>query len=184
MIQEMEKAVSRRDTIVTRGDAQSKISKKGVLTKGNFQRQMGDLKKKIKHTIHDANSCDEEIREYRDHQHELSNSLEERQLNVQQLQGNTDTLDGDLERMLETKHKNLSDLVLKQQRGKYYQQVKDNRYTRLCKTESALQQEHEKQVEKMQTITAIVDRLNQEYPHVQPALKKVTLSYGSKALDQ
>ena len=40
----------RRDTIVTRGDAQAKMNKK-VLTKGTFQRQMGELKKKIKSTI-------------------------------------------------------------------------------------------------------------------------------------
>ena len=50
MIQEMEKAVSRRDTIVTRGDASQKINKK-VLTKGTFERQMGELRKKIKATI-------------------------------------------------------------------------------------------------------------------------------------
>ena len=43
----------RRDTIVTRGDAQSKASNatKQVLTKGTFQRQMAELKKKIKTTI-------------------------------------------------------------------------------------------------------------------------------------
>ena len=35
---------------MTRGDAQSKMNKK-VLTKGTFQRQMGELKKKIKQTI-------------------------------------------------------------------------------------------------------------------------------------
>ena len=81
------------------------MSKKGVLTKGNFQRQMGELKRKIKQTIHDANSCDDEIHEFRDHQHELSSQLEERQLNVQQLQGNSDTLDGDLDRLFEQKHK-------------------------------------------------------------------------------
>ena len=40
----------RRDTIVTRGDAQSKMKKK-VLTKGNFERQMAELRKKIKTTI-------------------------------------------------------------------------------------------------------------------------------------
>ena len=40
----------RRDTIVTRGDAQSKMNKK-VVTKGTFQRQLVDLKKKIKTTI-------------------------------------------------------------------------------------------------------------------------------------
>jgi len=40
----------RRDTIVTRGDAQQKMNKK-VLTKGTFERQMNELRKKIKQTI-------------------------------------------------------------------------------------------------------------------------------------
>lgn len=49
--------IYRRDTIVTRGDAQQKINKK-VLTKGTFERQMGELRKKIKVTIQvrDGNS--------------------------------------------------------------------------------------------------------------------------------
>lgn len=41
---------TRRDTIVTRGDAQSKL-KKNTVTKGTFERQMGELRKKIKQTI-------------------------------------------------------------------------------------------------------------------------------------
>ena len=41
---------SRRDTIVTRGDAQQKTNKK-VLTKGTFERQMAETRKKIKQTI-------------------------------------------------------------------------------------------------------------------------------------
>ena len=47
---EMCDCVCRRDTIVTRGDAQSKMKKK-VLTKGTFERQMAELRKKIKSTI-------------------------------------------------------------------------------------------------------------------------------------
>lgn len=77
---------------------------------------------------------------------------------------------------------NLADLVTKQQKSKYYQQVKENRYTRLCKTDSALDVELNKQMDKMQTLTAIVDRLSQEYPHAQPAIKKVSMAYGSRAL--
>ena len=42
--------VYRRDTIVTRGDAQQKTNKK-VLTKGTFERQMAETRKKIKQTI-------------------------------------------------------------------------------------------------------------------------------------
>ena len=49
LIQDMEKAVSRRDTIVTRGDAQSKMNKK-VETKGAFQKKLLELRKKIKET--------------------------------------------------------------------------------------------------------------------------------------
>ena len=45
----MEKAVSRRDTIVTRGDAQSKLYKK-VETKGTFQKKLTEMRKKIKQT--------------------------------------------------------------------------------------------------------------------------------------
>lgn len=47
LIQDMEKAVSRRDTIVTRGDAQAKLNKK-VETKGAFQKKLAELKKRIK----------------------------------------------------------------------------------------------------------------------------------------
>ena len=54
LIQDMEKAVSRRDTIVTRGGAQAKMNKgskgKKVETKGTFQKKLAEMKKKIKQT--------------------------------------------------------------------------------------------------------------------------------------
>ena len=50
-------------------------------------------------------NCDSEIRELRENQQELSSQLEERQLNVQQLQGTSDTLDEDVERLMEQKQK-------------------------------------------------------------------------------
>ena len=36
------------------------------------------------------------------------------------------------------------------------------------------------QVDRMQALSAIVDRLNQEYPHTQPTLRRVTLNLSSK----
>lgn len=180
MIQEMEKAVSRRDTIVSRGDAQAKTNKK-ILTKGTFQRQMNELKKKIKNTIQEANRCDEDLSELRQHQQVLAHQLEEKQLNVQQLQNNSDTLDGDIERLLENKQRNMAELLARQQKAKYYQQVKDGRYTRLCRTDAALDSELQKQIDRMQNMTAILERLSQEYPHVQPGLRKVMLVFGSRS---
>ncbi|XP_076453125.1 coiled-coil domain-containing protein 40-like [Babylonia areolata] len=179
MIQDMEKAVSRRDTIVTRGDAQGKMKKK-VLTKGTFERQMAELRKKIKTTIQDANECDTEIKQLRDHQGDLSRSLEEKQVNCQTLQGTADTLDGDIEQMMEVKQKNMTELVSKQQRMKYFQQAKEGRYTMLCRTDSAAQAELDKQEQRTQALSAILDRLNQEFPHTQPTLRRPTLSLSSR----
>ncbi len=55
--------------------------------------------------VQDASSCDSEIRELRENQQELSAQLEQRQLAVQQLQGASDALDGDIERLAEQKQK-------------------------------------------------------------------------------
>jgi hypothetical protein len=41
----------------------------------------------------------------REHQQDLSSQIEERQLNVQQLQGTSDTIDGDLDRLIDNKGK-------------------------------------------------------------------------------
>ena len=75
----------------------------------------------------------------------------------------------------------MTELLGKQQKMKYYQQVKDNKYMMLCKSESSLETEGNKQVDRMQALSAIVDRLNQEFPHVQPALRKVSLALATRA---
>ncbi len=76
----------------------------------------------------------------------------------------------------------MTDLLGKQQKYKYYQQVKDGKYTMLCKSEASLETEHNKQVDRMQALSTIVDRLNQEFPHVQPALRKVTIALSSRGV--
>ncbi|XP_025098485.1 coiled-coil domain-containing protein 40-like isoform X2 [Pomacea canaliculata] len=179
MIQDMEKSVSRRDTIVTRGEAQSKLQKK-ILTKGSFERQMAELRKKIKTTIQDANDCDTEIRQLREHQMELGKHLEEKQVNCQTLQSSAETLDGDVQQMLELRQKNLMDLLTKQQRMKYLQQVKEGRYTPICRTESAMQIEQGKQEGRLHALNAIVDRLNQEFPYAQLSLRLATWALSSR----
>ena len=76
---------------------------------------------------------------------------------------------------------NMAELLARQQKAKYYQQVKDGRYRRLCRTDAALDSELQKQIDRMQNMTAILERLSQEYPHVQPGLRKVMLVFGSRS---
>ena len=77
---------------------------------------------------------------------------------------------------------NLTELVSKQQRMKYYQQAKEGRYTKLCRSETAAETEQSKQEERIQALNAIIDRLNQEFPHTQPTLRRATLSLTSRVL--
>ena len=49
MMRDMEQVVSRRDTIITRGEAQAKIDHK-TPTKGVFQKKLNEIKKKVKQT--------------------------------------------------------------------------------------------------------------------------------------
>ena len=53
----------------------------------------------------EAGACDGEIQQLKEHQGELSQQLESKQTNVQHLQGSSDTLDGDIDRLVEVKQK-------------------------------------------------------------------------------
>ena len=58
--------------------------------------------------------------------------------------------------------------------------MKSGKYTRICKTPSSLDTEKQKQVDRYQSLSTIVDRLNSEYPEIQTSLRKVTLLLGSQ----
>jgi len=55
--------------------------------------------------MQDAAACDDDIRQLRENQSEITRNLEEKQLIVQQLQGTVDTLEGDVERWDEIKQR-------------------------------------------------------------------------------
>lgn len=179
MIQEMEKAVSRRDTIVIRGDAQAKMNKK-TITKGTFHRNLAQLRQKIKQTIHEAAECDKQISELKRDQEQLTNQLEEKQMNVHQLKQVYEQLEIDIDQLRDTKAANKFDLLSKQQKTKWLNQVKDGRYNRFCRDQDAVNTELQKQNERTQALAAIVDRLNQEFPQSQTSLRRVTLALRQK----
>lgn len=89
-----------------------------------------------------------------------------------------------LSKIVHSVHQNLAQIVAKQQKVKYYTALKDGRYTPLCKTSESLEAEAQKQRDRLQSYMTIVDRLNQEYPQAQTALRKVTLSLGYRAMPE
>merc|ERR1712150_255262 len=124
-IQDMEKSVYRRENIIVRGDAQAKMDRKRLgekakLSKGSFHKKLSELKKKLKTISDEANNCDQEIHQLRDHQQEMGGMLEEHQSTTQMLQTSIENKEGDVASMMEVRQMNLTNIVESQQRAKYY----------------------------------------------------------------
>ncbi|XP_043384526.1 coiled-coil domain-containing protein 40 isoform X8 [Chelonia mydas] len=177
MIRDMEAAVSRRETIMIRGEGQSKMDKKHF-TQSDFHHKTQELRKKIKETQKNAQDCNRTITELENTQKSLSIGLLEKQQQVSSLQAETDVLDADIERLQDKKRWNLSEIVAYQTRQKHLQAVKDGKYTPLCRTQQVLQQEQRKQQDRLHTINVIIHQIQQEYPQYQRVL-----SWLSQALD-
>lgn len=56
--------------------------------------------------------------------------------------------------------------------------MKAGKYTRLCKTVDGLQNEREKQEDRLQNISTLVDRAVVDYPELQTAFRDMSLSIG------
>ncbi|XP_030389882.1 coiled-coil domain-containing protein 40 isoform X2 [Gopherus evgoodei] len=177
MIRDMEAAVSRRETIMIRGEGQSKMDKKHF-TKSDFHHKTQELRKKIKETQKNAQDCNRTITELENTQKSLSISLLEKQQQLSSLQAEADVLDADIEQLQDKKRWNLSEIVAYQNRQKHLQAVKDGKYTPLCRTQQALQKEQQKQQDRLHTINVIIHQIQQEYPQYQRVL-----CWLSQALD-
>ncbi|XP_015752851.1 PREDICTED: coiled-coil domain-containing protein 40-like [Acropora digitifera] len=124
------------------------------------------------------------IQVLREKQMAVSHDLEEKQTTCQQLQSTADELEVQIDKLSEERHMNLADIVAKQQKLKYYTLLKNGKYTPLCKTPESLANELQKQRDRLQSLMTIVDRLNQEFPQAQPALRKITLSLGYRGMPE
>ncbi|XP_039358353.1 coiled-coil domain-containing protein 40 isoform X2 [Mauremys reevesii] len=179
MIRDMEAAVSRRETIMIRGEGQSKMDKKHF-TKSDFHHKTQELRKKIKETQKNAQDCNRTITELENTQKSLSISLLEKQQQLSSLQAEADVLDADIERLQDQKRWNLSEIVAYQNRQKHLQAVKDGKYTPLCRTQQALQKEQRKQQDRLHTINVIIHQIQQEYPQYQRVLCGLSQALDSR----
>merc|ERR1712043_158718 len=137
MIQDMEKAVSRRDTIVTRGEALQKM-KRPVVTEGQMQKQLIETKKKIKQSMREADKAESEINQLRAEQVELQTALSEKRRSLESMQEQSAELDAEYEKLLEDRQRNMADLLAMQQKSKNFEALKNGKYVMLCKTEAGL----------------------------------------------
>ncbi len=221
-MRDMEAAVSRRDTIVTRGDISHKNPK--IVTHGKIQRDIIEIQRKIKETtkvrgtkltqsvmfffqlfffLKETKKLEADINTLQLKQDDLATTLEQRQSNIYQLNAHSESKEADIESLnrkkLEVRHsvealeyfgqmrksglsisKSTDDLLTKQDKIKFYNSLKDGKYKMSNRTEIGIEQEVNKQVDKLRSLNAIINKLTEEYPNLQAIIRRVELSIQSR----
>ncbi|XP_072882258.1 coiled-coil domain-containing protein 40 isoform X1 [Hemitrygon akajei] len=183
MIRDMEAAVSRRDTILTRGEAQAKLDKK-YTTRNDYRNKIQDLCKNIAGVQKHIEELDKTIEELKKSQRTVYEKLGEKQCQIQEVRSRVDQLDASIESLQEKKGMNLNKIVTFQTRLKHLQAVKEGKYIKQCRSEEALENELQKQESRIHTINTIIDRVKEEWPQYQGVLHKVTLALATRGTAQ
>ncbi|XP_023378784.1 coiled-coil domain-containing protein 40 [Pteropus vampyrus] len=179
MIRDMELAVARRETIVSRAEGHSKIDKQ-FITRTDFHHKQTELRRKIRDVHKATEACTTTLSELEDTQKHVSDRLQEQQAQLSAAQAHTEELDADLDRLVALKRQNLSELVALQARQKHLQAVKDGRYVFLYRSKDSLLGEHRRMHNRLAAIGSILDHVKDEYPQFQEVLLKVRQTIASK----
>ncbi|CAF0999398.1 unnamed protein product [Brachionus calyciflorus] len=174
LIRQMEAAVLRRDTIMTRGEYTQKNPQ--IVTQGKLQREIAEIAKKIKATSLETSRIESEIRLLKDKQQQLATILEDKQQVLKTLHESDEAKNSELDELGRKKQENMEELLMKQRRVKYYDQLKQGRYTLLAKKDDLNEQETNKQLDRLRSLGTIVSKLGEEYPNLQPIIRKVESS--------
>ncbi|KAJ6658502.1 hypothetical protein lerEdw1_020057 [Lerista edwardsae] len=181
LMRDTEAAVARRETIVVRGEAQTKLNKK-VLTKGDFHYKKQELLKKIKDSHKNSEECDRVITQLQKTQKNLSNTILEKQKEDSTMNDLTVALQKEVDLLQIRKWQNLSDIVAYQARLKHLHAVKDGKYNPLCRTELMIRIERQKLEERLRSINVIIHQVEEEYPHHHATFQKLVHILQNKLL--
>ena len=175
MTQELERTVTRRENIVTRADAVSKMNGKGgvtVVTKTAVERQCLELKRRVKRSNNEADDFEQAYQALKNDRDALANELSEKDKSVRELQNEIDRADQTLVEMVGKKQHNLQEILMLQQRVKYLEQVKLNKYKRACPRDGALSEELEKHNDRTAIIRSVVTNLTSSFGYMRGPLSR------------
>ncbi|XP_071361508.1 coiled-coil domain-containing protein 40 [Trachinotus anak] len=178
LLRASEATVARRETIVLRREAMVLSSHKQT-TKGELNRFIQGLQRKIQDTHKHVTECEQVIRELQKSQVSLSDRLAQQKQQLIGLCGTSYTLEPDFINLQDTKDKNLAHLVALQSRTKKLQGVCEGSYQALSTSESvgaALQS----QMERVHSTTTILHRVCEEFPQHQGALRRLSLALAAR----
>ncbi|KAF8569867.1 hypothetical protein P879_00823 [Paragonimus westermani] len=170
LLQALERSVAKRDLIVLQAETQ-RTQKNKTQIRVTVQRQLDELKKKLKATKQLARTCTTETSEMEDNLVKLEQEITSKRNELEEQQKYLDELTDKLQEMADEKQKYVFEIQLKQHETVYWEQVREGRYRRLCPSSGAITAEITRQFNRIRTLLMVIDKLLLEFPQMQRELK-------------
>ncbi|KAF5405478.1 Coiled-coil domain-containing protein 40 [Paragonimus heterotremus] len=169
LLQALERSVAKRDLIVLQAETQ-RTQKNRTQIRITVQRQLDELKKKLKATKQLAKTCTTETSEMEENLVKLEQEITSKRSELEEQQKYLDELTDKLQDMADEKQKYVFEIQLKQHETVYWEQVREGRYRRLCPSSGAITAEITRQLNRIRTLLMVLDKLLLEFPQMQREL--------------
>lgn len=74
----------------------------------------------------------------------------------------------------------MDELLMKQERVKFYDQLKSGKYRFSNRSDVAIESDILKQLDKLRSLNTIINKLNEEYPNLQTVIRRIELSVQNR----
>ncbi|CAL8333570.1 unnamed protein product [Lota lota] len=179
LLRESEATVTRRETLLLRGDGGARDGHKQTTTLSQLHRAIQGLRRNIQDTHKKVSESDQVIKEMQENQVRLSLGLSQKNQELSEVRGTHADMTSDLLNLQDTKERNLAQLLSLQGRAKLLQALREGRYAPLS-TSEGVDEALRRQRQRVHAVSAILHRLCQEFPQHQGALRALTRSLAAR----
>ncbi|CAI8056769.1 Coiled-coil domain-containing protein 40 [Geodia barretti] len=179
MIQDMEKAVYRREAIQFKSEVQV-MAGKSEGTQGHMKKKITDLQRQIKQTGRDTAKYEKESVAMSEDAVVVERDLERQQGMCQSLQSQLNQLETETTQSLVNKTQGMAELYSEQAKYKQLVAAKDGRYRLMAKSKEGREVEEERQLQKLRSLQAVVDKIRTDFPATQEYLQTVSVSLSAR----
>ncbi|KAJ8273861.1 hypothetical protein GJAV_G00106330 [Gymnothorax javanicus] len=179
LLRELDTAVARREAIEMHSKAQMLSARKRSGHPESHSVLQG-LRRKIQDSQRKSKECDSTMSELQETQKALSSTVSEKQQQLTDLRSACSTLDAELRTLQDTKDKNRLQLVTLQGRVRHLEAVRGGKYRPLCRGGGGMASSTAQRLSvHLQTVEAIVQRVYEDCPEHQGALRLLNLAFSS-----
>lgn len=162
LVQEMERAIERRESISIRGKSSAKST---VMTKSSLKKTINDLERKLNSLKNDCSTCDEDIQALISNQSELCGDIESQTKSTMAGRDSLTKTAVELERLVMQKQDNLKEISKWQQRIKWYESAMKGTY-KIRTSPDRVDEAIQKALAVNTALRKGIDNLQSDYAHI------------------